>query len=246
MSRQRRKEKPRKNHKKFELVTNTRKELHIWNKPELKPKNKKQEEYINAIKNHKIVCSTGVAGSGKSYIASIMAADMLLDSSYPIEKIVIARPNQMEGTQSIGLLPGTIQEKLAPWLAPIIETLKQRLGAGHFEAYVENGTIEFLPLEMIKGRTLNNTFLICDESEDIEWAVLKTLLLRFGEDSRMVIDGDVRQTSIRNTSGLQVLMDLEKQYYLPVKFIDFDSWEDHCVRSDECKLFGQIFEEAEL
>jgi len=247
LSRTKRKEKPRKNHKKSEVVFSSKKkhdELQIWNKPALVPKNKRQEEYINAIKNQKIICSTGVAGSGKSYIASVMAADMLVDSSSAIEKIVICRPNQMEGTQSIGLLPGTLEEKLAPWLQPIIETLKARLGNGHFDAYVANGKIEFLPLEMIKGRTLNNTFLIADESEDIEWPVLKTLLLRIGLDSKMIIDGDVRQTSIKAASGLQKLMDLGNEYYLPVAFVDFESWEDHCVRSDECKLFGQIFEEA--
>jgi|TARA_B110000908_G_scaffold158090_1_gene198861 phosphate starvation-inducible PhoH-like protein len=246
MSRSQRKEKSRKNHKKFEVVHSNKRaeDLQIWNKPALVPKNKKQEEYINAVRNHKIVCSTGVAGSGKSYIASILAADMLVDRSSAIEKIVIARPNAMEGTQSIGLLPGTLEEKLAPWLAPIIETLKARLGNGHFDAYVANGKIEFLPLEMIKGRTLNNMFLICDESEDIQWPVLKTLLLRVGIDSKVVIDGDVRQTSIKEASGLQQLMDLGAEYYLPIKFVDFDSWEEHCVRSEECKLFGQIFEEA--
>jgi len=216
----------------------------IWNKKPLKPMNDKQLEYINMIKNHKLVCSMGVAGSGKSYIAAVMAADMLLDPGSSIEKLVIARPNQMEGTQSIGLLPGTLEEKLGPWLVPVTETLKERLGNGHFEAFVENGKIEFLPLEMIKGRTFNNTFIIIDEAEDIEWSVLKTVLLRIGKDSKMVIDGDVRQESISSNSGLRALIKLNEDFYLPMGFIDFDSWELHCIRSEECRLFGQIFEQA--
>lgn len=247
MSRQSRKNsKSRKNHKRAEFSSEMGQEpIAIWNKKPLKALNDKQLSYINMINNHKIVCSTGVAGSGKSYIASIMAADMLIDPRVSISSIIIARPNEMEGTTSIGLLPGSVEEKLAPWLAPIIQTLKERLGVGHFEAYVASGVIEFLPLEMIKGRSLNNTFLICDEAEDIEWPVLKTLLLRIGKDCKVVIDGDVRQTSIKNSSGLQQLLNLNEDYYLPIQFIDFDSWK-YCVRGPECRLFGEIFEQAKV
>ena len=247
MSRQIRKNsKSRKNHKRSEYSNDNigREPTPIWNKKPLKALNDTQASYINMIHNNKIVCSTGVAGSGKTYIAAMMAADMLVDPRVPISKIVIARPNEMEGTTTIGLLPGTIEEKLAPWLAPVVQTLKERLGTGHFEAFVASGVIEFLPLEMIKGRSLNNTFLIVDESEDIQWPVLKTLLLRIGRDCKVVIDGDVRQTSISETSGLQKLIDLDKDYYLPMSFIDFGDWDTHCVRSEECKLFGKIFEQA--
>lgn len=244
VSRRQRKEKSRKNHKKFETVQRRDSELLVWNKPPLRAKNAKQQEYINAIRNHHIICSTGVAGSGKSYIASVMAADMLIDNSSPIEKIIIVRPNEMEGTTSIGLLPGTAEEKLAPWLVPVTETLKKRLGDGHFEAFLANGKIEMLPLEMIKGRTINNSFLICDEAEDIEWPVLKTLLLRVGIDSKVIIDGDVRQTSISDDSGLSQLLDLSEEYHMPITFVDFHSWEEHCVRSESCKYLGQLFEDA--
>lgn len=248
MSRKARKDsKSRKNHKREEFIRPMNQvqqdPVPIWNKKPLKAMNDKQQQYINLVNTQKIVCSTGVAGSGKSYIASMMAADMLIDPDSLIDGIIVARPNEMEGTTTIGLLPGTVEEKLAPWLAPIVQTLKERLGVGHFDAYVASGKIEFLPLEMIKGRSLNKKFLICDEAEDIQWAVLKTLLLRIGQDCKVVIDGDVRQTSISQESGLSVLMGLEDKYYLPVSFIDFDSW-DYCVRGEECKLFGQIFEEA--
>ena len=215
----------------------------IWNKAPLRALNAKQQEYINLVNTKKIICSTGVAGSGKTYIAAMMAADMLIDPNSEIDGIILARPNEMEGTTTIGLLPGTVEEKLSPWLAPLVQTLKERLGAGHFEAYVASGKIEMLPLEMIKGRSLNKKFLICDEAEDITFPVLKTLLLRIGEDCKVIIDGDVRQTSISANSGLQTLLNLDADHYLPISFIDFDSW-DYCVRSEECKLLGRIFESA--
>jgi len=217
----------------------------IWDRPALKPKNTKQTEYINAIRNHTIVVGTGVAGSGKTYIAATLAADMLDDPRTSIEKIIIARPNEVEGTKSIGFLKGTLVEKMMPLVAPVANALKKRLGTSKFTYLLENGVIELLPLEYIKGMTFDNTFVIIDEAEDIEWSVLKTLLLRTGMDSKVVIDGDIRQTSISKTSGLQVLLGLQEDYHVPAAFVDFDSWE-YCVRSDECRLFGEIFEDAKV
>jgi phosphate starvation-inducible PhoH-like protein len=218
----------------------------IWDRPGLKAKNAKQTEYINAIKNHTVVIGTGVAGSGKTFIAATIAADMLDDPRTHIEKIVIARPNEIEGTKSIGFLKGTLVEKMMPLVAPVANVIKARIGPSKFEYLLENGIIELLPLEHIKGLTFNNTFVIIDEAEDIEWSVLKTLLLRTGKNSKIIIDGDVRQTSISKTSGLQVLMDLAENYHLPAVHVDFSSWEEHCVRSDECRIFGQTFEAAKV
>jgi phosphate starvation-inducible PhoH-like protein len=215
----------------------------FYNKPPLQAKNAMQKRYINAIRNSTIVVGTGVAGSGKTYIAATIAADMLEDSRSSIERIIIARPNEIEGTKSIGFLKGTANDKMAPLVAPVADTLKKRLGVKHYEYLLEKGTIELLPLEYIKGRSFDNTFVIIDEAEDLEWSILKTLMLRTGKDCKVVIDGDVRQTSISKESGLQKLLDLEKEYHLPVQFVDFDSW-DYCVRSDECRIFGQIFEDA--
>lgn len=210
----------------------------------IRPKNELQQKYINALKEHSIVLSTGVAGTGKTYLAAVTAADMLLDPSNPIEKIILARPNCIEGTATIGLLPGTKDEKMAPWVAPVAEAIKDRIGKGRYEMFLKNETIELLPLEYIKGRTFNNAFVIIDEAEDIEYSVLKTLLLRKGIDSKIVIDGDIRQTSLRFESGLAKLMRIIDAYELPVCHVDFPSW-DYCVRSKEVALMGATFEEAE-
>lgn len=216
-----------------------------YDMPALKPKNEEQKAYINAIKNQSIVVGTGVAGSGKTYIAATIAADMLIDNSSPIEKIIISRPNQVEGTTSIGLLPGDINEKMAPWVAPVSEAIKARIGENRYEFLLMSGVIEVLPLEFIKGRTFNNTFVIVDEAEDIEYSVLKTLMLRKGIDSKLIIDGDVRQTSLKKESGLTALLKIFESYeHLPMVHIDFPTW-DLCVRSKEAAILGELFEDAE-
>lgn len=206
----------------------------------LRPKNDRQREYIDAIRNHKITCGTGVAGTGKTYIAARMAAEMLQRKE--IRKIIISRPNEIEGTRSIGLLPGTIEEKMAPVLAPVIQVLEDSLGAGHFDYLVKKKRIEFLPLEYIKGRTFDDAFVIIDEAEDITKDILKVLLLRTGENCKIVIDGDVAQKSISQHCGLAELLELSHKVELPVKFVDFPSWDEHCVRSEEVKYLGKVFD----
>lgn len=203
-----------------------------------------QKKYINSIKNHTITLGTGVAGSGKTFIAASIAADMLLDPRACIDKIIIARPNEIEGTKSIGFLKGSLNEKMAPLVAPVVSTLKQRLGKSHYENLLANERIQLLPLEYIKGLSFDRCFVIIDEAEDLEWSILKTLLLRIGKDCKIVIDGDIRQTSISKVSGLAKLLELIDNFYLPINHIDFHSWE-YCVRSDECRIFGQAFEKLE-
>jgi len=218
----------------------------VYERKPILPKNDKQKSYINSIRNFNIIVGTGVAGSGKSAIAAWIAIDMLDDNLSPIEKIIIARPNQIEGTRSIGLLPGTKNEKMEPWVAPVSNAIKERIGKHRYERLLEQERIELLPLEHIKGLTFNNAFVIIDEAEDIEWSVLKTLLLRTGWDSKIVINGDVRQTSMKATSGLTVLTDfIGRHDNLPIIHIDFPDW-SYCVRSKESSLLGELFEHEKL
>lgn len=223
--------------KKKEKVVN----LYNNNIAPLLPKNTRQKEYMRAIRENKIICGTGVAGTGKTYIAARMAAEML--QSKQISRIVISRPNEIEGTRSIGLLPGTIEEKMGPVLAPVIKVLEDSLGKSYFEYLVKKGRIEFLPLEYIKGLTFDDAFVIIDEAEDITKDILKVLLLRTGEHCKIVIDGDVAQKSIKGSSGLAELLELSKKVRLPVAFVDFPSWDEHCVRSEEVKYLGRVFDQ---
>ena len=211
------------------------------NKEPLLPLNERQKEYIEAIKSHPVIICTGVLGSSKTYIPSVLAADWLM--SKQIEKIVVARPAEGAG-KSLGFFKGSVNEKAAIWCAPILDTLKKRMGVGHYEAYLENGRIEMLPLEAVKGRSWDSTVVLIDEAEDLDPKVAKSLVTRHGQYSKTIISGDIRQKDIRQNSGLDLLLEVSKKYNLPVKHIDFDSW-DYCVRSDEAKAWGQAFEQYE-
>lgn len=207
----------------------------------LVPLNERQKEYIEAIKTTSFVIATGVWGSSKSFIPATIAADMLMDKK--IEKVIIARPNEGKG-KTIGLLPGDKNEKLGIWCAPITDTMKNRMGEGHFNAMLANGRIELLNLEAVKGRSWDDTFCIIDEGEDIDPEVAKSLVGRQGQNSITVVTGDVAQQDLKRNSGLQYLLDVAKFANLPISVIDFDSW-DYCVRSEEAKMWGMAFEEYE-
>jgi phosphate starvation-inducible PhoH-like protein len=207
-------------------------------RPPLVPMNDKQKEYIDAVKNESLVICIGVWGSSKTYIPSMIAADLLLDKK--IDRLIIARPAEGKG-KSIGFLKGDKTEKLQPWCAPITDTLKARLGVSVFEAFMSSGKIETLALEHVKGRSWDNCFILVDEAEDLEPEVAKSLVGRHGVNSTTVITGDLRQQDLKRNSGLEYLLKVAEFTDLPVKLIDFDSW-DYCVRSEEAKMWGQAFE----
>lgn len=207
----------------------------------LKPLNIKQKQYIEAIKNNPTVICTGVWGSSKTYIPSVLACDLLL--SKQIDKIVVARPT--EGKQkSVGFGKGDLVQKMQPWCAPVLDTFSKRLGAGHLEAFLTNGKIELLSLEHVKGRSWDNTFILVDEAEDLDGSVAKSLLGRQGVNSYTVLTGDLAQQDLKKFSGLQMILDVAKNYGVNVPIIDFDDWE-YCVRSEEAKKWGVAFEAYE-
>ena len=213
----------------------------IDKKQNLKPLNPRQAEYIHAIRNNDTVICIGVLGSSKTYIPACMAADML--SGRLVERIVIARPNEGVG-KSLGFFKGTKDEKLEGWCAPITDVLKQQLGITKYEYYVDNGQIELVALEQIKGKSWNDTFILIDEAEDLLCDVAKSLVTRIGMRSKLVITGDIAQQDMLEFSGLQLLLNVAEYSNMPVPIINFDSW-DHCVRSPQAKAWGMGFESYE-
>lgn len=204
----------------------------------LVPMNDRQKEYIHAVNTAPFVICIGVWGSSKTFIPSMIAADMLLDKK--IDKIIIARPAEGKG-KSIGFLKGGKEEKLEPWCAPITETLKVRLGMGNYEAFLANGKVEMLALEHVKGRSWDNCFIIVDEAEDLDPEVAKSLVGRQGVNSITVITGDIAQQDLKKNSGLQYLLNVAEHSNLPIELINFDSW-DYCVRSEVAKMWGMAFD----
>jgi phosphate starvation-inducible protein PhoH and related proteins len=210
---------------------------------ELVPLNDLQKSYISAIKHNPFVICTGVWGSSKTYIPSVLAADMLMSKENPIERIIVARPTEGKG-KSVGFLKGGKDEKLEPWVAPVADTIKKRIGLGNYEMYLKNGKIELVALEHIKGRSWDNAFILVDEAEDLDPEVAKSLVGRQGINSKIVVTGDIAQQDLKRNSGLELLLKVSEFREEPVVIIDFSSW-DHCVRSDEAKQWGMAFEAYE-
>jgi phosphate starvation-inducible PhoH-like protein len=159
----------------------------------LQAQNEAQGQMISTIKSKRVTFVTGPAGTGKTFVATSLAAEML--EAGEIERLVIARP--MVGCEEeIGFLPGTEQEKYAPWLDPFMDVLEGKLGKKKVETYFKYGKIVAKPLMMMRGSTFRNAFVILDEAQNTTEGQMKMFLTRLGAGSRVVVDGDVEQTDL--------------------------------------------------
>lgn len=154
-----------------------------------------QTAYIRMINSHEVTICHGPAGSGKTHIAAALAAFALTKKSGPISGIVLCRP-VVDCGQSIGYLPGTIEDKIGPYLAPLFDELSYYFDREDVHAMLEKKIIEIVPLSMMRGRTFNNAFVICDEAQNATEDELKMLLTRIGQDSKMVLSGDSEQSDM--------------------------------------------------
>lgn len=207
----------------------------------LKPLNDNQESYLKALNNFPQVIVCGYSGTGKTFIAATYAANMY--AAKDINKIVITRPNVSVG-KDLGYFPGTLEEKFAPWAAPVLDVLNEQLGKGVVETAIKNGNIEMAPLSTMRGRSFKNAFVLLDEAQNTTLAEIKMFLTRIGEDCKVVINGDEKQSDISGQSGLSKIIHLAKKYNLPVPVIEFGV--DDIVRSDICKAWIMAFEGEKL
>ncbi len=160
-----------------------------------------QQSYINAIKNHCLTFGIGPAGTGKSYCAGALAAEAL--ESGRIERIILTRP-AVEAGEQLGFLPGEVEEKYAVYIDAFRDILNERLGRGVVDYCLRHGRIVGAPLAYMRGKTFNNnTFVILDEAQNTTPAQMKMFLTRIGEDTKVVINGDIRQSEIRGPNGLE-------------------------------------------
>ncbi len=157
------------------------------------PKTKNQQDYVKAIKNYDVTFAIGPAGTGKTYLAMAMAVNYLKDGR--VRRIILTRP-AIEAGESLGFLPGDMQEKLAPYLRPLYDALYDMMDPDLIEEYLETGVIEIAPLAYMRGRTLNNAFIILDEAQNCTSDQLKMFLTRLGFNSRTVITGDITQSDL--------------------------------------------------
>lgn len=157
------------------------------------PKTEGQSRYINAIRNNDLVFCIGPAGTGKTYLAVSLALSTM-KSGY-LKKIILARP-AVEAGEKLGFLPGDIQAKVNPYLRPLYDALADMIEVGQVKKYIENDLIEILPLAFMRGRTLNDSFIILDEAQNCTIKQMKTFLTRFGVRTKVVVTGDITQVDL--------------------------------------------------
>lgn len=167
----------------------------------IRPRTAGQKRYVDAIKNNTIVFGIGPAGTGKTYLAVAMAVKAFRE--HKVHKIILTRP-AVEAGEKLGFLPGDMQDKVDPYLRPLYDALFDMFGAESFARYMEKGIIEVAPLAYMRGRTLDEAFIILDEAQNTTSEQIKMFLTRLGNESRMVITGDITQIDLPDArkSGL--------------------------------------------
>jgi phosphate starvation-inducible PhoH-like protein len=175
-------------------------ELQFAGKP-VRPRTAGQSRYVAAIRDHDLVFCVGPAGTGKTYLAVAMAVQALKQET--IRKIVLVRP-AVEAGESLGYLPGDLQAKINPYLRPLLDALREMMDYDQIKRYTEQDLIEMIPLAYMRGRTLNDAFVILDEAQNTTVAQMKMFLTRMGLGTKMVVSGDTTQVDLPNPtrSGL--------------------------------------------
>lgn len=214
---------------------------HTINGKQIKPKTLGQKQYVDAIRQKMIVFGIGPAGTGKTYLAMAMAIQAFKNDE--VGRIILTRP-AIEAGEKLGFLPGDLQSKVDPYLRPLYDALYQIMGPESFAKNMEKGLIEVAPLAYMRGRTLDNAFIILDEAQNTTPAQMKMFLTRIGFGSKVIITGDKTQKDLPSsvTSGLDVAMRVLKKVE-GISFCELTSKD--VVRHPLVQKIVQAYEEYE-
>lgn len=193
------------------------------------PKNEKQDYLIHAIKHHPITVTMGCAGTGKTYCSAGTVAQLFQNSKNGYDKIVLTRANVPTG-KSLGHFPGTIEEKMTPWLMPMLEVLKKAFGKGKYEYMLSKGQIEIQPIETIRGRSYENALVLVDEAQNLCMDELKAITTRIGENTKLVLMGDPAQSDVKGGRDLVEFCWKVKKAGIDMPVVEFGV--NDIVRSD--------------
>ncbi|NTU77480.1 MAG: PhoH family protein [Alphaproteobacteria bacterium] len=172
----------------------------------VKPQNANQAALLEAMAKSSLVVAVGPAGTGKTYLAISAAVEAM--EAGKVDRIILSRP-ALEAGETLGFLPGDIQEKMAPYLRPLYDALNDRLGSKRLKQYMADGAIEIAPIGFMRGRTLNNAFVVIDEAQNCTYGQIKMLLTRLGWHSTMVLTGDPDQSDLLD--GMSGLADIARR-----------------------------------
>lgn len=190
------------------------------------PKTKKQDLLMRAIEQSTLIIASGCAGTGKTYCAGMMAAKLMLKGE--VNNIILTRANVPTG-RSLGSFPGTVEEKMAPWLAPISSVLKEGLGRGDYDCRLGK-SIHIQPIETIRGQSFSNSVILVDEAQNLSFEEIKAITTRIGEGSKLILMGDPDQSDVKNGNDLMKFATMCYNYDIDVPIIEFTV--NDIVRSD--------------
>jgi|TARA_R110000822_G_scaffold25827_18_gene78241 phosphate starvation-inducible PhoH-like protein len=216
-------------------------EIHSAASFHIQPKNPTQQYLLDCIENYAITVAIGPAGTGKTYCSAMKVSQLYLKGGY--DKIVLSRVNIPTG-RSLGFFPGTVQEKMAPWLMPLTDVLKKGLGAGRYTHMENKGEIEVQPIETIRGRSYENTLVLVDESQNLTIEEIKAISTRLGEGSKLVLLGDPNQSDVNSGEGLVQFVEMCAKYNIEIPICRFGI--NDIVRSDIVSQLVKMFYKESL
>lgn len=174
------------------------------------PKTPGQEVYIDLIKEHDVVLCSGPAGCGKTLLAVGVALQLMQENPNKYKKLVMVRPALVVKGEDMGFLPGDADEKIAPFLLPLMDSLGAFLNQGEIQSLVDSGTIDAIPMAFMRGITLHNSIVILDEAQNTRWEHMKMFLTRIGNNTKAIVEGDIDQSDLdgplARNNGLKLAM----------------------------------------